>query len=298
MTFQDPNDPFLRLKARGLLLRGVLISLGIGIVFVLLASMAKLNLNDAVIAPILYMLLFGLLCLWIFRQFDRLRLNRRLLVGRVSQNQKWLPAIGLVVALLMFSLGAFQVSFSLLALLAPSFVEAVLKASALSAKPITAVPVLYGILNTVALVIVAPVVEEFIFRGVLFQRWAVKWGIQPALLVSAVVFGILHANVIGLSVFGLVMGLLYIQSRTLIVPIVCHALNNSLALGFGWLSSRSTSIDTLNLLEQLQSNWWVGVLLLVLSGPWIVRFILRNFPRSDTPIPYVANASRVRWKRS
>lgn len=298
MTFQDPNDPFLRLKARGLILWGVLISLGIGVVLALLASLAKLNLNDAVIAPILYMLIFGLLCFWVVRQFDRLRVSRRLLVGRVAQNQKWLPAIGLVVALLMFSLGAFQVSFSLLALLAPGVVETVLKASALSAKPITAVPLLYGILNTIAIVIVAPVVEEFIFRGILFQRWAVKWGIQPALLASALVFGILHANVIGLSVFGLVMGLLYIQSRTLIVPIVCHSFNNALALGLGWLSSRSTSIDSVNLIEQLQSNWWVGVLLLVLSVPWLARFILRNFPRSDTPIPYVANASRVRWKRS
>ncbi len=125
------------------------------------------------------------------------------------------------------------------------------------------------------------------------HRWASKWGIQTAVVVSGLLFGMLHANVLGLTFFGIVMGVLYIKTRTLIVPIACHAFNNLLAVGMGLLSGGSkTTTSTVNLLEQLRSSWWVGVVLMLISLPLLVRFLYRNWPRKDALIPYSINSSQ------
>lgn len=90
--------------------------------------------------------------------------------------------------------------------------------------------------------------------------------------------------------FGWVMGLLYVQSRTLIVPIVCHALNNAVALAFGSLPPQADAIDAVSSLEPLRSSWWIGLLLIGLSLPGLIWFTRKNLPRPPAEIPYLANA--------
>lgn len=84
-----------------------------------------------------------------------------------------------------------------------------------------------------ALVVVAPVAEEIMFRG-LFQR-----GLQhrlrptPALLISSLVFAAIHVQVLTfpvLFVLGLEFGWLYQRTGSLWPGIVAHAVNNLLAL--------------------------------------------------------------------
>jgi membrane protease YdiL (CAAX protease family) len=297
MTFSGIPNPFLTLTARRLLLVSIVISIGVGASLGIAATVLPGNLNDAIVSPISYTLVFGLLCAWVLGQFDRSGAHVRDVIGRVPAQQNWWQSVVLVIGLLMFSLGTFQVSFYLLSLVAPAFVETVLQNSDLSLTPPTDFPWLYRLLSTIVIVVVAPIAEEFVFRGILLQRWVIKWGTQRALLASAIVFGVLHANVIGLSMFGWVMGLLYLQSRTLIVPIVCHALNNALALGFGSLPPQADAIEAVNSLEPLRSNWWTGLLLIGLSLPGLIWFTRKNLPRLRTGIPYLANAMQSRgWR--
>ena len=58
------------------------------------------------------------------------------------------------------------------------------------------------LLNFLAIVIIAPVLEEFFFRGILLTRWTVKWSIIPAChcVIRIVFFALLHTNLIGSSV--------------------------------------------------------------------------------------------------
>jgi len=227
------------------------------------------------------------LVLWRFRQLE-IRLED--VVGQLPNQPNWLKLAGLVLAILLCSLGLFFVSFYLISLVAPQFVEAVLQEVNRSADPQTAFPVLNAVLTPFVIVIVAPITEEFLFRGVLLQRWATKWGIRPALIGSAILFGILHANFVGLTIFGFMMGLLYLKTRTLLIPIACHAFNNALAVGMAALPASDSSNGLT--LEQLRQSWWVGIVLLVISLPWLIRFIRKNYPRRDASIPYLVNRSR------
>jgi hypothetical protein len=154
-------------------------------------------------------------------------------------------------------------------------------------EPQTVVPWLYNGLNLVATLVVAPITEELLFRGFILQRWAVKWNLPLALILSSVLFGLMHPNPVGLTVFGLLMGVLYIKTRSLLVAIACHALNNGLAVILEMLPK----IDQAELitLAQLQSGLGASVLMVAISAPFLFRFITKNFPRRDAPIPYLVN---------
>ena len=287
------HNPFSRVRIRYLFAKGLLISLLSGICLGYVQGINGLTVNNQVVVLVLYILIFGLLCLWIFADFNRLGINLRYVVGILPSNYKWLPTVGLVVLVIVFSLSAYLVSFSLLSWFAPSLIEELLRQIASNASAHSSAPLLDNLLSAIAIIVVAPIAEEFIFRGVILQRWATKWGIRTALIVSSVLFGILHANFLGLSMFGFVMGVLYIKTRTLIVPIACHGLNNLLALTAGFFSNQPQTTSSLANLEQLRSGWWVGVLLMLISLPGLIRFLSRNWPRQNAPTPYLINASQA-----
>jgi uncharacterized protein len=278
-------------------LAGILLLFSLSFSLGVMTAATRLDPTDPVLFPILYTLFFVLLCLWELKQFDQLRINPRHVIGRLSAQQRWLPVIGLVIVVLMFSMGAFLLSFYVLSFTAPGFVESVLKSENLQVGA-EGSTLLYNILTVLVVVVVAPLAEEFIFRGILLNRWAAKWGIRPGLVLSALVFGILHANVVGLFVFGLVMGLLYVRTRTLWVPIACHAFNNAIALSLGLLPD-DASTQAATVLEQLRSQGWMGGFLLVLSAPLLVWFLHRNWPDRHASTPYLINAaSQARYTQN
>jgi membrane protease YdiL (CAAX protease family) len=91
--------------------------------------------------------------------------------------------------------------------------------------------------------VLAPIAEEFFFRGYFFtalRSWKGPW---PAAVLTGLVFGGIHAGsapagyLVPLAVFGFGLCLLYWRTGSLLPCIVLHALNNSLALGVsqGWL---------------------------------------------------------------
>lgn len=76
----------------------------------------------------------------------------------------------------------------------------------------------------------APILEEIIFRGII-MKGLINKGWQPwkAILLSAVVFGLVHGNpwqFMGAILLGSVLGLVYYRSKSLLLPILLHAFNN------------------------------------------------------------------------
>ena len=79
-------------------------------------------------------------------------------------------------------------------------------------------------------VIMAPLLEEVIFRGII-QRGLIKGGMKPgyAILIASVAFGLVHGNpwqFVGATLLGIVMGVVYHKTKTLLLPILLHAFNN------------------------------------------------------------------------
>lgn len=85
--------------------------------------------------------------------------------------------------------------------------------------------------------VVAPIAEEFFFRGYFFGALRTWKGIWPAAVITGIVFGAIHAGsapvayLVPLAVFGFALCLLYARTGSLYPSIALHALNNSLAFG-------------------------------------------------------------------
>ncbi|MFR9650190.1 MAG: CPBP family intramembrane glutamic endopeptidase, partial [Rikenellaceae bacterium] len=89
-----------------------------------------------------------------------------------------------------------------------------------------------GITAIISLVVVAPIFEEFICRGVILEALRRKSGVVAALILSSLFFALLHIQitlVVNAFIMGLMLGYFYIRTRSIVVPIVIHSINNALA---------------------------------------------------------------------
>lgn len=82
------------------------------------------------------------------------------------------------------------------------------------------------------LVVLAPVMEEVLFRGILLESVRSKHSAGRAIVVSALMFGVIHLipqQVVNAFVIGLILGYIYVRTESLWPVIVIHALNNAMA---------------------------------------------------------------------
>lgn len=97
--------------------------------------------------------------------------------------------------------------------------------------------------------VVAPVCEEFLFRGFLFRALCNWRGMWPAAVITGLLFGGIHAgsapavDLIPLAALGFALCLLYRYTGSLYPCVAAHSLNNSLA--FGGLESWDWQIPVL-----------------------------------------------------
>ena len=85
----------------------------------------------------------------------------------------------------------------------------------------------------VLLVVGAPLVEELFFRGLVQRSLVRRLGPAPGIALSAVVFGATHFDLLGLlglAVFGVVLGVLAHRTGRLGPSLVAHVVFNALAV--------------------------------------------------------------------
>jgi membrane protease YdiL (CAAX protease family) len=90
-------------------------------------------------------------------------------------------------------------------------------------------------LAILSMVVIAPIVEEIVFRGLLFGALAGRLGILGSALITALLFGAVHGDPVlfpSLVAIGFVAALAYAATGNLWVAITLHALNNSLGAIF------------------------------------------------------------------
>ena len=86
-------------------------------------------------------------------------------------------------------------------------------------------------LTVITIVFVAPIVEEMIFRGLLFGALAPRMGVLAAALVVALLFGAAHLDAVlfpTLAGLGFISALAYASGGNLWTSVTLHTLNNAL----------------------------------------------------------------------
>ncbi len=101
-------------------------------------------------------------------------------------------------------------------------------------------PFLYLVLFAIGAVILAPLLEELIFRSLLFGKLRQCLSFWPAAVVAAIAHAVVHfdpATMPGLTVTFIFFAFLYAWSGSVLVPVVAHGTHNLCVLLAGLLQA-------------------------------------------------------------
>jgi membrane protease YdiL (CAAX protease family) len=116
--------------------------------------------------------------------------------------------------------------------------------------------------------VLAPLAEEFFFRGFLLRVLHERTNAVIAVLITGIAFGLVHLpsgdwiGTIVLSLFGMALCVLFILTSSLLPCIMLHAFHNSISFGF-----------------TKELPWW-GFLLLILASVTTTFLIARSVSRA------------------
>lgn len=126
------------------------------------------------------------------------------------------------------------------------------------------------------LVIIAPLTEEYLFRGMMLRGLLTRQSPAAAVWITALLFGLVHANLPQLFlgvVIGAVFGWWYVRTRSLGPCLIGHALFNSVAcVAIQFPDSFSPLGFTLPGQPVVHHPWWLTGGGLVLTGIGLVWF--------------------------
>ena len=99
--------------------------------------------------------------------------------------------------------------------------------------------------------IVAPIVEELIFRGLVYRRTKKMTGTIAAAILSAALFGVFHGNWVQAPyafIIGIVAVFVYEKFKSIVAPIMLHMSANILSVLIMTMTSSDTpTVDSLNI---------------------------------------------------
>lgn len=229
---------------------------------------------DSTFGVVLYVALFALLI--VLRRNANIRISEFIPVVPVAQ-ARW--SMGTACALIGVSSGTIYLLYLPLSYVSPDIVEDFLLDPEFQLIWLEGdYYVLANVLSLITAVVLGPVVEELLFRGLLLRTWITKWGPRNAVIISSVCFAAFHVDFLGAFVFSVVVSLSYTWSRRLEVPILIHMTNNLIASLFegGYLIFDGYGGYTL---ADFQAEWWTGVLGLIVGVPLLI-WLLRRAPRA------------------
>ena len=132
-----------------------------------------------------------------------------------------------------------------------------------------------GVSALIALVIVAPVTEELLFRGWLMKDLQDQYGTRAALIWSSMLFGLAHfahvSSIVYATIGGLVLGAVALRTRSTLGSIAMHAGVNALPLLLPVTLLRVEGFNTLDQHVRHISPWLV---LLSLGGATLALMII------------------------
>lgn len=152
------------------------------------------------------------------------------------------------------------------------------------------------LLFSFSMMVFAPLLEELVFRGIILQKWAIKWGIKAGILTSSLLFAICHLNlnILPLFILATIYCVLYFKTGKLIVPIICHSLHNTIytisMIGQYYSISNGELISINDYQASMEPLLGQKAVIAAISFAVIMVFLYRNFPKQDDILPYYRNS--------
>ena len=183
----------------------------------------------------------------------------------------------LSLSLIVISIFSLYLLYYPLSIFYPSFVESWLLDTPEILRPMDeAQNIRYNLANIVAVVLLAPVMEEFIFRGFLLGRLQQKFNAWPAIIISSLVFALLHEEVLGAFIFAVFMCLIRYKYHSLIAPMIVHIAHNLIIIVVIYVDEFLLENSYENTIEEFQRYWWLGLIGLIYGAPALYHYYRRH----------------------
>ncbi|HDR7622330.1 CPBP family intramembrane glutamic endopeptidase [Bacillus mycoides] len=225
------------------------------------------------------MLIFYILpIIWLFYGYRKHRVSFSLFINR-NETFNLVQVLYIAIMLCMFSYGYLILYMYSFAWITPDFIMNALH------EPIIDSTGGY-VFQFIMVVFIAPIVGEFVFRGFLLQRFAAKWGTSIAMVVVALLFACLHVDFLGAVVFSIVLSIVYIRTKSLLMPIAIHMLNNALVLSSSFLVSREKIMSFADFSNY--TTFFPGLIIFMtgLNLVLIFLFVNRKYWSKEVPVIY------------
>lgn len=118
---------------------------------------------------------------------------------------------------------------------------------------------------------IAPIFEEYIFRGRLYNMLGAMLQPSQAAVISSLIFGLVHLQplvVIEGFVVGILLSYFYIKCRSIVAPIILHSLYNIVAYALITLSYQERELSAL-----IDGNIAYLIVYIIASVIFIISFI-------------------------
>lgn len=272
--------------------------LGVVLQFLSAIYFAYFGYDKSIALTISLVTIQGMLVLWAVTEMRRGGISvKKLFFGNgFSLRNTWRDFL-MVIPGFIFSIGSLLLITGLIGMFLNINPESLLERNeSLSASPESlAIPVLYYALVFIFTLIVAPITEELAFRGMLINRWSWKWGVGTAIVISSLLFGLLHGlTFVGTAVFALLISSIYLKTRSLIPGIIFHSIHNLIPFLAIINESLSQAESKANIVAETTAGAGEllvgGGVLVAISLPIIILYLWKNWPSKDTPIPYIHTA--------
>lgn len=130
-----------------------------------------------------------------------------------------------------------------------------------------------GAISVISVCLLAPVLEEMLFRGIVLRSFLHQYSRTTAIVGSAVLFGLAHMNIYQFAVgviFGCISGWLYERARSLWPCILLHLSYNSAVMVIYYIYGAQLGND----LWQPSIMFWTVAFLLGFCGTFLLQRLL------------------------
>ncbi|WP_052144919.1 CPBP family intramembrane glutamic endopeptidase [Halalkalibacter okhensis] len=167
--------------------------------------------------------LYLIMYIWILRGLNKRNIRLSDLNGGEGVKVSWLKYFAFVPVVKLAS-GSIMVMLGLILLyMFPSIGKIPNSADSIS-NQLLPIEIFFTFLITI---ILAPIVEEIFFRGMMLNKWGQKYGLFKGIFFTSLIFAIVHpTSFFAAFLTSILYSILYVKTKKLYIPIIAHSFGN------------------------------------------------------------------------
>jgi membrane protease YdiL (CAAX protease family) len=270
------ENPFKKIKFLFLFL----ISFSGFILFILVSVLLSYvtEVNSEIVGNLAVYFIVVLISIWFIYTYKKLDISFGKFIGFQFEKNIWKSLLYLSFIFFLFQLSVAWFYDLILYYFFPSYLES-------RSRDMVELSVGY----LLASVLIFPIIEELFFRGFLLRYLTAKWNwsLRASVIFSSLIVALLHQSYISTFLFGILMCIMYLKSKTLLLPIVYHIIHNTIVMSITFYASGNNESPSSGVMSN--SDLWIGLGFCIIIFPIMFLYLKRNKIPKETDISYFYN---------